>query len=128
MNSLRRGAISLDDLRGVALVCAFSYADVLDSAKGWAGVCRYCRKVRDEVFRFYARKDPFSVSVCNGCQFMALLGKVGTSSKKENNALFVQNTSERYEMKLRIMRKVAGKWMLLEKSLQKPPPLRLKIL
>jgi len=37
--------IKLDDFKGVAFVGGFSYADVLDSAKGWAGVLRFNTKI-----------------------------------------------------------------------------------
>nr|CAD1818219.1 unnamed protein product [Ananas comosus var. bracteatus] len=40
MSDLLNGKISLDDFRGVAFVGGFSYADVLDSAKGWSASIR----------------------------------------------------------------------------------------
>ncbi|MGD8441401.1 MAG: phosphoribosylformylglycinamidine synthase, partial [Holophagae bacterium] len=41
MSDLRTGRVALDRFRGVAAVGGFSYADVLDSAKGWAGTIRF---------------------------------------------------------------------------------------
>ena len=38
MRDLTEERIGLDDFRGIVFVGGFSYADVLDSAKGWAGV------------------------------------------------------------------------------------------
>jgi hypothetical protein len=37
MSDLLAGRASLDSFRGIVFVGGFSYADVLDSAKGWAG-------------------------------------------------------------------------------------------
>lgn len=36
-HSYQQGRASLDSFRGLIFVGGFSYADVLDSAKGWAG-------------------------------------------------------------------------------------------
>ncbi len=46
---------SLKSFRGVAFVGGFSYADVLGSAKGWAGVTRFNEKIFKEFNDFYAR-------------------------------------------------------------------------
>jgi len=35
------GRAQLDSFRGIIFVGGFSYADVLDSAKGWAGTIRF---------------------------------------------------------------------------------------
>jgi len=46
MSDLLQETISLKNFRGVAFVGGFSYADVLDSAKGWAaGVIRFNKKL-----------------------------------------------------------------------------------
>jgi phosphoribosylformylglycinamidine synthase len=98
MTDLLAGSISLDMFRGVAFVGGFSYADVLDSAKGWAGVIRFNDRLWDEFTRFYNRRDTFSLGVCNGCQLMALLGWVpfpGNDDKIQPR--FVHNISGRFE-------------------------------
>lgn len=46
MSDLVAGRASLDSFRGIIFVGGFSYADVLDSAKGWAGTIRFNDKVR----------------------------------------------------------------------------------
>ena len=76
MTDFLESRIALSDFRGIAFVGGFSYADVLDSAKGWAGVIRNNKKIWEEFRVFYNRKDTFSLGVCNGCQLMALLGWV----------------------------------------------------
>lgn len=98
MTDLAAGRISLAGFRGVAFVGGFSYADVLDSAKGWAGVIRFNESIYRAFQEFYDREDTFSLGVCNGCQLMALLGWVpwrgldGISQPR-----FVRNRSGRFE-------------------------------
>ncbi|RZC92248.1 hypothetical protein C5167_026880 [Papaver somniferum] len=74
MSDLLRGAISLDGFRGIVFVGGFSYADVLDSAKGWSASIRFNEPLLAQFQEFYNRFDTFSLGVCNGCQLMALLG------------------------------------------------------
>ena len=44
LSDLLQGRIDLADFRGVVAVGGFSYADVLDAAKGWAGAIRRMRR------------------------------------------------------------------------------------
>ncbi|KAG6387909.1 hypothetical protein SASPL_153104 [Salvia splendens] len=76
MSDLLNGGISLHDFRGIAFVGGFSYADVLDSAKGWAASIRFNKPLLAQFQEFYERPDTFSLGVCNGCQLMALSGWV----------------------------------------------------
>ena len=98
MTDLLGGRTNLDDFRGVAFVGGFSYADVLDSAKGWAGVIRFHKKLFEQFQRFYERPDTFSLGVCNGCQLMALLGWVPWKGIPDTiQPRFIQNKSGRFE-------------------------------
>jgi|Deesub1362A_J573_1020465.scaffolds.fasta_scaffold00045_109 phosphoribosylformylglycinamidine synthase len=97
MTDLIEERVRLEDFRGVAFVGGFSYADVLDSAKGWAGVIRFNRKVQAEFEKFYQRPDTFSLGVCNGCQLMALLGWVPWHMEDTIKPRFIQNKSGRFE-------------------------------
>lgn len=98
MTDLIQDRISLDDFRGVAFVGGFSYADVLDSAKGWAGVIRFNKRLYEQFKRFYERQDTFSLGVCNGCQLMALLGWVPWNGIPDwIQPRFIQNKSGRFE-------------------------------
>ncbi len=75
----------------------FSYADVLDSAKGWAGAIRFNPTISAQFEQFYHRNDTFSLGICNGCQLMALLGWVpwrGLDVKVQPR--FIHNDSGRY--------------------------------
>ncbi|KAF5807608.1 putative phosphoribosylformylglycinamidine synthase [Helianthus annuus] len=74
VSDLLNGSVSLSGFRGVVFVGGFSYADVLDSAKGWAASIRFNPSLLNQFQEFYNRPDTFSLGVCNGCQLMALLG------------------------------------------------------
>ena len=98
MADLVHGDISLDQFKGLAFVGGFSYADVLDSAKGWAGVIRFHKGTYEQFQRFYHRKDTFSLGVCNGCQLMALLGWVPWQGIEDRfQPRFIRNRSGRFE-------------------------------
>lgn len=49
MSDLLQGRASLKDYKGVVFVGGFSYADVLDSAKGWAGTIRFNNSLLEQV-------------------------------------------------------------------------------
>jgi phosphoribosylformylglycinamidine synthase len=98
MSDLLKGRIDLRRFRGLVAVGGFSYADVLDSAKGWAGVIRFNEGLWQQFQQFYARPDTFSLGVCNGCQLLALLGWVpwqGIADAQQPR--FIQNASGRFE-------------------------------
>lgn len=97
MQDLINKKISLKEFKGIAFVGGFSFADVLDSAKGWAGCIKFSH-LKKEFENFYMRKDTFSLGVCNGCQLMALLGWVpwyGIEETKQPR--FIWNKSQRFE-------------------------------
>ena len=105
MSDLLSGSVRLSSFRGVAFVGGFSYADVLDSAKGWAGVIRFNPGLWEQFQHFYHRPDSFSLGVCNGCQLMALLGwipwrGIGTADQPR----FVRNRSGRFESRFSTVR------------------------
>lgn len=98
MSDLLAGRITLERFRGLAAVGGFSYADVLDSAKGWAGAIRFHEALRRQFTEFFERPDTFSLGVCNGCQLFALLGRVPWSGiAEEHQPRFVRNVSGRFE-------------------------------
>ena len=93
------GRTALDQFRGIVFVGGFSYADVLDSGKGWAGVIKFNANVYEQFQSFRNRTDTFSLGVCNGCQLMALLGWIPTSDglPEERQPRFLHNASGRFE-------------------------------
>ncbi len=98
MSDLLSGRASLEGFRGLVFVGGFSYADVLDSAKGWAGIIRFHDRLRAMFDAFYLRPDTFSLGVCNGCQLMALLGWVPWKGIPDaRQPRFIRNRSERFE-------------------------------
>jgi phosphoribosylformylglycinamidine synthase len=105
MADLVRGRVALGTFRGVVFVGGFSFADVLDSAKGWAGVIRFNRGLRSQFDAFYARPDTFSLGVCNGCQLAALLGWVPWHGLGgEQQPRFIRNASGRFESRFATVR------------------------
>eukprot|EP00913_Durusdinium_trenchii_P013228 g12416.t1 len=66
--------MSKKSFRGAAFVGGFSYADTLDSAKGWAGSVLFSPKLEAQFRAFRDRPDSFALGICNGCQLLALLG------------------------------------------------------
>lgn len=98
MSDLLNGGVSLDGFRGLVFVGGFSYADVLDSAKGWAGIIRFHDRLREMFDAFYRSPDTFTLGVCNGCQLMALLGWVPWAGIPDTTQpRFIRNASERFE-------------------------------
>ncbi|GLI54002.1 phosphoribosylformylglycinamidine synthase [Thermodesulfovibrio yellowstonii] len=97
MQDLIDKKISLKKFKGIAFVGGFSFADVLDSAKGWAGCIKFSH-LKKEFEDFYMRNDTFSLGVCNGCQLMALLGWVPWYGIEElKQPRFIWNKSGRFE-------------------------------
>ncbi len=98
MTDLLSGSAALDQYRGVVFVGGFSYADVLDSAKGWAGIIRFNTRLRDMFDDFCRRADTFSLGICNGCQLLALLGWIPWAGIPDiRQPRFIRNTSGRFE-------------------------------
>lgn len=105
MSDLLNGLVLLNDFRGIAFVGGFSYADVLDSAKGWSASIRFNQNLLEVFQEFYDRPDTFSLGICNGCQLMALLGwvpgvDVGGSLGRGGDVAqprFIHNESGRFE-------------------------------
>lgn len=98
MNDLLSGAVNLDGFRGLAAVGGFAYADVPESAKGWAATIRFNERLEAMFRNFYQRPDTFTLGVCNGCQLFGLLGWVPQYGlAPEVQPRFVRNNSGRFE-------------------------------
>lgn len=99
VSDLLSGAVTLDTFKGIVFVGGFSFADVLDSGKGWAGVIKFNDDVFKQFEAFRTRPDTFSLGVCNGCQLMAVLGWIpsadGLSEDKQPRLL--HNDSGKFE-------------------------------
>ena len=98
MSDLLSEAINLDDFQMIIFAGGFSYMDVFDSAKGWAGAILFNDKLKKMFDDFYARPDTLSLGVCNGSQLMALLGWVPRMGLEiEKQPRFVHNVSGKFE-------------------------------
>ncbi|CAE8626207.1 unnamed protein product [Polarella glacialis] len=121
MSDLLEGRTSLESFRGAAFVGGFSYADTLDSAKGWAGSVLFSPKLAAQFKAFRSRPDTFALGICNGAQLLALLGWVpGVEGSSDSLPLveqprFVHNRSSRFESRfvtVRIEKSAATKvWL-----------------
>lgn len=120
MTDLLRGDTDLADFRGIVFVGGFSYADVMDSAKGWAGTIRFNENLKKMFDEFYHRPDTFSLGVCNGCQLMALLGWVPFKNTPDTKQpRFIRNRSLRFESRweaVKILRSPAMMFKGMENS------------
>ena len=115
MHDLLTGTVQLHMFRGVVFCGGFSYADVNDSAKGWAGVIKFNPRLLDDFRAFRDRPDTFSLGVCNGCQLMALLGWVPfEADDPKDQTRLVHNTSGRFESRWSAVKVVPSPAVLLK--------------
>ena len=115
MTHLAEGQVSLANFRGIALAGGFSFADVLDAGKGWAGVIRFNPKIREEFEKFYQRDDTFSLGVCNGCQAMTPLGRVPWQNiEATKQPRFVKNPSGVFESRFAAVKILASPSIFLQ--------------
>jgi phosphoribosylformylglycinamidine synthase len=114
MSDLLAGRITLERFRGLAFVGGFSYADVLDSAKGWAGVIRFHEELYRQFAAFADRSNTFTLGVCNGCQLAALLGLVPWRGIDDvAQPRFIHNSSGRFESRFSTVRIEASPSIML---------------
>ncbi len=98
MTDLLDGRINLAQFRGLAAVGGFSYADVPESAKGWAATIVFNDRLKSMFDEFYNREDTFTLGICNGCQLFGLLGWVPWQGiAPESQPRFIRNVSGRFE-------------------------------
>jgi phosphoribosylformylglycinamidine synthase len=114
MSDLLAGDVRMEGFSGAAFVGGFSYADVLDSAKGWAGVIRFHPELAEQFDVFNSRPDTFTLGVCNGCQLEALLGWVPWRGiADELQPRFIRNASDRFECRYATVRILESPSVLL---------------
>jgi len=98
MTDLLENRVTLDEFQGVAAVGGFSYADVPESAKGWAATICFNDQLKEQFEQFYHRPDTFSLGICNGCQLFGLIGWVPwTGLEPPQQPRFIGNNSGRFE-------------------------------
>jgi phosphoribosylformylglycinamidine synthase len=97
MNDLIKSPQLLNQMRGVAFVGGFTYADVFGAARGWAAQIKHNQNLRMVFDQFKNRNNTFSFGVCNGCQLMSQIGWIPECQ-------FVANTSGKFESRLSTVR------------------------
>ena len=98
VRDLLSGHITLEGFLLKVFVGGFSYADVLESARGWAATILFNKDLKAQFDAFYARRDSFSLAslgICNGCQLMVQLNFVPWKGiEKAKQPRFIQNKCE----------------------------------
>jgi phosphoribosylformylglycinamidine synthase len=115
MTDLLAGRIDLAGFRGLAAVGGFSYADVPESAKGWAATIRFNERLQAGFQEFYNRPDTFTLGICNGCQLFGLLGWVpwqGIAAEKQPR--FIHNLSRRFESRWTTVKVLPSRAIMLQ--------------
>ena len=98
MTDLMSGRVDLADFKGLVACGGFSYGDVLGAGSGWARSVLYNDRLKEMFAKFFARKDTFSLGVCNGCQMLSQLKDIIPGA--EAWPRFVRNISEQFEARL----------------------------
>ncbi|MEI6093096.1 MAG: phosphoribosylformylglycinamidine synthase [bacterium] len=95
MTDLFNKKFDLKDFNGLVACGGFSYGDVLGAGSGWAKSVLFNEYLKEMFAKFFARKDTFSLGVCNGCQMMSQLKNIipGAQDWPE----FLRNRSEQFE-------------------------------
>jgi len=116
MTDLLDGRITLDGFRGLAAVGGFSYADVPESAKGWAATILFNDRLKGMFQAFYDRPDTFTLGICNGCQLFGLLGLVPWQGRlpAEQQPRFIHNLSGRFESRWVTVKVLESPAMMLQ--------------
>ena len=63
VRDLLSGRITLEGFRGIVFVGGFSYADVLESARGWAATILFNKDLKAQFEAFYTSRDTFSLAL-----------------------------------------------------------------
>lgn len=98
LNDLLQASVNLADFSGLVACGGFSYGDVLGAGGGWAKTILFDTKLKAAFKSFFARKDTFSLGVCNGCQMLSELKELIPGAEKWPR--FLQNRSERFEARV----------------------------
>lgn len=98
MTDIISGRVSLSTFIGLAACGGFSYGDVLGAGQGWAKSVLMHPATRAEFRDFFARKDTFTLGVCNGCQFLSRLKELIPGA--QDWPTFARNRSEQYEARV----------------------------
>jgi phosphoribosylformylglycinamidine synthase len=101
MTDLASGRRALTEFHGIVACGGFSYGDVLGAGEGWAKSILFNARLRDAFAGFFARRDTFSLGVCNGCQMMSSLRELIPGA--DHWPRFVRNVSEQFEARFALL-------------------------
>jgi phosphoribosylformylglycinamidine synthase len=112
MSDILQGNISLTEFVGLAACGGFSYGDVLGAGRGWASAILHNTRAYDEFSHFFARKDTFTLGVCNGCQMLVQIKSIIPGSEAWPS--FIRNQSEQFEARLSLVKIPASPSIFLQ--------------
>jgi phosphoribosylformylglycinamidine synthase len=95
ITDLISGRETLDDVNLIVFSGGVSHADVLGSAKGWAGSFLYNANAKKAIYNYFARKDTLSLGISGGCQLMAELDMLYPEQKPK--VRLYPNDSRKFE-------------------------------
>ncbi len=98
MSDLLSGRDVLSNYVGLAACGGFSYGDVFGAGSGWAKTILFNERLNEMFTEFFARRDTFSLGVCNGCQMMAQLREIIPGAGAWPR--FERNVSARFEARV----------------------------
>jgi len=101
MSDILQGRVALEDFKGLVACGGFSYGDVLGAGRGWANSILFNSMARDQFEAYFARKDTFSLGVCNGCQMMSNIKSIIPGA--DHWPAFIRNRSEQFEARLSLV-------------------------
>ena len=92
----------LSSFAGLALCGGFSFGDCLGAGQGWAKSILFHPSTRRKFQDFFARKDTFTLGVCNGCQVLSKLAELIPGA--DGWPSFERNESEQYEARFTMVK------------------------
>lgn len=98
LQDLIDGRFQLDDFVGLVACGGFSYGDVLGAGEGWAKSILFNKTLSAAFKKFFARKDTFSLGVCNGCQMLSALRSLIPGT--DHWPRLLKNESQQFEARL----------------------------
>lgn len=112
MNDLISGKMTLAQFQGLAVCGGFSFGDVLGAGRGWAHNILQHKKLRQQFETYFARKDTFTLGVCNGCQMLSQLAEIIPGT--EHWPQFTPNLSDQFESRFVMVKVKASPSVLLQ--------------
>ncbi len=112
MSDILSARVDLANFVGLVACGGFSYGDVLGAGRGWASTILHNDRARKQFTDFFARKNTFSLGVCNGCQMLSQLRELIPGS--DHWPAFVRNASEQFEGRFSMVEIVESPSVLLK--------------